>query len=211
MGLFDQFPYTNFHELNLDWIITQIKHLLDEQTELKSLLKLYTPYFAGDYDTGKTYPPLSVVQYNGNYYISKKEVPVGVTPDSQEYWMLETFPQWEAIDKLSKLNFRYPDMYDGATDGEKIQNCLDSITSTELGAIVILTRNYELDRNILLPQNNNNYQNVSIIGIGKNASINFGTFKMYGRGGEGTGQFGGGVTFENVFRYGTETAVDADT
>ena len=211
MGLFDQFPYTNFHELNLDWIIAQIKHLLNEQLELKNLLKLYTPYFAGDYETGKTYPPLSVVQYNGNYYISKKEVPVGVTPDSQEYWMLETFPQWEAIDKLSKLNFRYPDMYEGNTDGEKIQNCLDSITSRELGAIVILTRNYELDRNILLPQNNNNYQNVSIIGIGKNASINFGTFKMYGRGGVETGQFGGGVTFENVFLYGTETAFDADT
>lgn len=25
MGLFEQFPYTNFHELNLDWIITKVK------------------------------------------------------------------------------------------------------------------------------------------------------------------------------------------
>lgn len=25
MGLFEQFPYTNFHELNLDWIINKIK------------------------------------------------------------------------------------------------------------------------------------------------------------------------------------------
>ena len=25
MGLFDQFPYTNFHELNLDWIVNQMK------------------------------------------------------------------------------------------------------------------------------------------------------------------------------------------
>lgn len=29
MGLFDQFPYTNFHELNMDWIIGVIKRLCD--------------------------------------------------------------------------------------------------------------------------------------------------------------------------------------
>lgn len=27
MGLFDQFPYTNFHELNLDWILNQMKNV----------------------------------------------------------------------------------------------------------------------------------------------------------------------------------------
>lgn len=27
MGLFEQFPYTNFHEMNLDWLIDQIKNL----------------------------------------------------------------------------------------------------------------------------------------------------------------------------------------
>lgn len=27
MGLFDHFPYTNFHELNLDWIINKVKEL----------------------------------------------------------------------------------------------------------------------------------------------------------------------------------------
>lgn len=25
MGAFEQFPYTNFHELNLDWIIKKVK------------------------------------------------------------------------------------------------------------------------------------------------------------------------------------------
>lgn len=27
MGVFEQFPYTNFHELNLDWIIAELKKL----------------------------------------------------------------------------------------------------------------------------------------------------------------------------------------
>lgn len=30
MGLFDQFPYTNFHELNLDWIIDEMKKLRED-------------------------------------------------------------------------------------------------------------------------------------------------------------------------------------
>ena len=35
MGLFDRFPYTNFHELNLDWIIGKIRSVdtAKEETE----------------------------------------------------------------------------------------------------------------------------------------------------------------------------------
>ena len=32
MGLFEQFPYSNFHELNLDWILQKIKEL-DEKVD----------------------------------------------------------------------------------------------------------------------------------------------------------------------------------
>lgn len=34
MGLFDQFPYTNFHELNLDWIIEEMKKLREDFNNL---------------------------------------------------------------------------------------------------------------------------------------------------------------------------------
>ena len=27
MGIFENFPYTNYHELNLDWVIEKIKEL----------------------------------------------------------------------------------------------------------------------------------------------------------------------------------------
>lgn len=30
MGLFEHFPYTNFHELNLGWFLTEFRHLLEE-------------------------------------------------------------------------------------------------------------------------------------------------------------------------------------
>lgn len=35
MGLFDHFPYTNFHELNLDWILKQYQELTAKVTELQ--------------------------------------------------------------------------------------------------------------------------------------------------------------------------------
>ena len=34
MGLWDHFPYTNFHELNLDWIVTKVKELNAKVVEL---------------------------------------------------------------------------------------------------------------------------------------------------------------------------------
>ena len=34
MGLFEHFPYTNFHELNLDWILSQTKKLAEDSSEL---------------------------------------------------------------------------------------------------------------------------------------------------------------------------------
>ena len=34
MGLFEQFPYTNFHELNLDWIVSIVKDLSAKYVEL---------------------------------------------------------------------------------------------------------------------------------------------------------------------------------
>lgn len=36
MGLFEQFPYTNFHELNLDWFVTEFRKLLREWAEVET-------------------------------------------------------------------------------------------------------------------------------------------------------------------------------
>lgn len=36
MGTFEQFPYTNYHDLNLDWIIEALKELNDRVTDLEA-------------------------------------------------------------------------------------------------------------------------------------------------------------------------------
>lgn len=35
MGLYNNFPYTNFHEMNLDWILKELKDLTDEWAEFE--------------------------------------------------------------------------------------------------------------------------------------------------------------------------------
>lgn len=39
--MFENFPYTNFHELNLDWLLERMKALGIDQAELKNYVDNY--------------------------------------------------------------------------------------------------------------------------------------------------------------------------
>lgn len=84
MGFFDNFPYTNFHDLNLDWVLKQL-------VELKSYIEQYTAInnvsYAGKWNIEKGYSMWSIVTYGNASYISVKPVPVGVKIENEEYWM----------------------------------------------------------------------------------------------------------------------------
>lgn len=60
MGLFEHFPYTNFHDLNLDWILKIVKDLYQEvskqtdwieehQKEYEELKALYDAIVSGNF------------------------------------------------------------------------------------------------------------------------------------------------------------------
>lgn len=60
MGLFEHFPYTNFHDLNLDWILKIVKDLYQEvskqtdwieehQKEYEELKALYDAIISGNF------------------------------------------------------------------------------------------------------------------------------------------------------------------
>lgn len=48
----------------------------------------YVPIFDGEYNSEKSYEPLTIVTYNYSSYTSKKRVPAGVLPTNTEYWAL---------------------------------------------------------------------------------------------------------------------------
>ena len=88
MGLFEQFPYSNFHELNLDWVLKLLKELDEKITNFVSInsIKYANPL---QWDITNQYGQNTVVvDKNGNAYLSVQPVPAGVELDNTNYWTI---------------------------------------------------------------------------------------------------------------------------
>ena len=87
MGLFDQFPYTNFHELNLDWILESLRELerTIEQFVSINALKYADPI---QWNIVSQYEKNTIVidPLTGTAYISVQPVPSGVALTNADYW-----------------------------------------------------------------------------------------------------------------------------
>jgi len=85
--MFNTYPYTDFHELNLDWILKVIREL---QKAMHDFINLNTIKYADPilWDITKQYEANTVVVdgNSGNAYISVQPVPVGVALSRTEYW-----------------------------------------------------------------------------------------------------------------------------
>jgi hypothetical protein len=79
-------PYTNFHDLNLDWIIEVLNEF---NTKLTNFVSLATIKYANPIQwniTSQYEANTVVVDSNGNAYLSVKPVPSGVSLDRAEFW-----------------------------------------------------------------------------------------------------------------------------
>lgn len=79
-------PYTNFHDLNLDWIIDTLN---DFNARLTNFVSLATIKYADPilWDITSQYEANTVVvDSQGNAYLSVQPVPSGVSLDRAEYW-----------------------------------------------------------------------------------------------------------------------------
>jgi hypothetical protein len=79
-------PYTNFHDLNLDWIIEVLNEF---NTKLTNFVSLATIKYADpiQWDITSQYEANTVVvDSNGNAYLSVRPVPAGVSLDRTEFW-----------------------------------------------------------------------------------------------------------------------------
>ena len=79
-------PYTNFHDLNLDWIMDELNEF---NTKLTNFVSLATIKYANPIQwniTSQYEANTVVVDSNGNAYLSVQPVPSGVSLDRTEYW-----------------------------------------------------------------------------------------------------------------------------
>ena len=79
-------PYTNFHDLNLDWIMDELNEF---NTKLTNFVSLATIKYANpiQWDITSQYEANTVVvDSKGNAYLSVKPVPSGVSLDRTDFW-----------------------------------------------------------------------------------------------------------------------------
>ena len=86
MGVIHGYPYTNFHDLNLDWILQKMGEFSDK---LENFISLATIKYANPIQwniTSQYESNTVVIDQNGNAYLSVQPVPSGVSLDRTEYW-----------------------------------------------------------------------------------------------------------------------------
>ena len=80
---FEKYPNTDFHELNLDWLIAKMKELDIKFDEFKVVNNIT---FSGQWDITKQYPAWTIVNDNNIGYVSIQPVPAGIVLTNTDYW-----------------------------------------------------------------------------------------------------------------------------
>lgn len=81
-----RWPYTDFHNLNLDWVLETLKK---QDAAIADFISLNSITYANplQWDITRQYPKNQVVlDTNGDGYLSVQPVPVGVEIDNENYW-----------------------------------------------------------------------------------------------------------------------------
>lgn len=164
MGFFNNFPYTNFHDLNLDWVLREIKNI-------KEYVENYTAInnvsYAGIWDITKQYPQWSVVSSGDCVYMSKKPVPLGIDISNEEYWikLADLDPRIGGlISRIEDLNLTIENL--GLASVKNYGAVGDGITDDSDAFVKALEENdsvyipegvYYLDKTVTLPPNKTLY------------------------------------------------------
>lgn len=113
-------PWTNLHELNLDWIINSIK---EQETRLTNFVSLNTIKYADPFQWNITSQyaqnTLVIDPQDGTAYLSIQPVPQGVQITNTEYWT-PVFTLQNFTDALKKAITTVPQQENGQAATEEL-------------------------------------------------------------------------------------------
>lgn len=102
MGVFEQFPYTNFHDLNLDWILRAIQSMDKKLDEfVASNVLSYADPIQWDIETQYAKNTVVIDPKTGTAYMSINPVPAGQLLTNTYYWQ-PIFNYDEIVNTLKK-------------------------------------------------------------------------------------------------------------
>lgn len=105
MPLFNNFPYTNFHEMNLDWIMKKVKLIDSISTDVTDLVNRYNVMFNKVTDLDRMYSGFaSDIQAQFNNLANAIYQDMNEAFESFEAQMLNQFDQQNNL--ISQLNTR---------------------------------------------------------------------------------------------------------
>ena len=80
----NRYPYSDTHELNLDWVIAECKRLANEMKGFEAINQVT---YKGSWDISEQYAPWSIVNTDEYAYLALKAVPAGINIQNSEYWL----------------------------------------------------------------------------------------------------------------------------
>ena len=154
MGFFNNFPYTNFHQLNLDWIMKEMENLKKYVENYTAVNKIS---YAGVWDITKQYPQWALVTDGETSWLSLKPVPVGIPLENEDYWqkLADLDPRIAGIvAEIAEINKKLPKNSKFLSQFTKVSDYTEILRQMRNTTLIVDFGDYPIEDSVVIDKSN---------------------------------------------------------